>query len=216
MILSLSNWNSSGPITYGYLDNKLGYVYTDNFRNPSTVYDRIEQIVEEFQSLEGIVIDIRNNGGGEAKEAYKIASHFADQERLFAYSRSKSGPGRSALSEFFALHISPSGKKQFTRPMAVLTNRMTGSAAEFMTVMIRSFPYSIHVGDTTGGGISGQITRELPNGWTYTLSPGVIYPPDQTPIEGTGIAPHVTVTISSSDSMAGNDTILEEAMRLLK
>lgn len=212
----LSGWKSNGPITYGFLDDNLGYVFIDNFKNPSSVYDYIDRVISEFKDVNGIIIDVRNNGGGEAREAYKVASRFADSDYLFAYTRSKNGPEREDLSDFFPSYISPAGGQQFIRPIAVLTNRQTGSAAEFMTLMIRSFPYAIHVGDTTGGGIGGQITRELPNGWTYTLSPGICYPPDKTPIEGIGIVPDVTITISEADSVAGTDTILEAAIELLK
>jgi len=212
----LTSWKSNGAITYGFLNNNQGYIFIDNFQNPSGIYDQIDQIVEEFQDLNGVIIDVRNNGGGEGKEAYKIGSRFADGEHLFEYTRNKTGPGRTALSDFFPTHISPAGKKQFTKSLAILTNRRTGSAAEFITLMIRSFPYAIHVGDTTSGGIEGPHTFELPNGWTYTFSPSVGYPPDKTPIEGFGIVPHHVVTISKSDSIAGTDTILEKAMALLK
>lgn len=212
----LTDIKSKGPITYGLLENQLGYVYIDNFRNPPEVYDHIDQVIEAFDDLDGIVIDVRNNGGGQSNEARKIASRFADKEHLFSYSRVKNGAGRSDLTDYSPGYIGPVGPKQFTKPVAILTNRRTGSAAEFMTLMFRSYPHVVHVGDTTGGAIAGPIIRELPNGWNYTLSQGVCYPPDKSIIEGVGIAPDVTVVISLEDSLTGTDTILETAMDLLK
>jgi hypothetical protein len=192
----LTHYNGKGSVGYGFLDNNLGYIYISDFQNSSENYDRIDQIVEDFQNLKGVIIDVRNNGGGQGKEAYKIASRFADGEYLYTYERDKTGPGKASMTDFLPSYISPAGNKQFTKSLAILTNRRTGSSAEFITLMFRSYPYAIHVGDTTSGGIDGPITRELPNGWTYT--------------------PHFVVTISKSDSIAGTDTILERAMSLLK
>ena len=100
-------------------------------------------------------------------------------------------------------------------PVVVLTNRVTYSAGNFFTAMMKAIPDVTIMGDTTGGGGGVPLGWELPNGWFFNFSNSITSLPDGFIIED-GIEPDINVQISDSDLVAGKDTILEEAIKLLK
>ncbi len=203
--------------TYGPLGDDLGYIHINTFFAGEDDYNFIDNIIQTFENYRGIVVDVRNNDGGNGINAETVAGRFSDEERLYAYSRFRNGPDHDDFTELFPHYISPGGDEQFNKPIALLTNRYTGSAAEDFVLMMKVFPYVTLMGDTTGGNIGGHpITRELPNGWIYRMSTGLNYSSEYVSYEGEGIPPDIAVTISEDDSLSGTDTILETAIRLLK
>ena len=88
-------------------------------------------------------------------------------------------------------YIEPKGQMIFTKPIAVLTNRETYSAAEGFVEMMMLFPQIVLIGGNTGGGSGGTAYYELPNGLTYRI------------------------TNSDSDISNGIDRILEETIEYL-
>lgn len=203
--------------TYGKLKDELGYLHIKRFTDSKGNYKFIDTIILEFENCKGIVIDVRDNGGGNSSNTEIVASRFSDTERLFGYSKFRNGPNHNDFTELFPLYIKPDGDRQFTKPIVLLTNRYSGSATEDFILMMKVFPYVTLIGDTTSGSIGGHpITRELPNGWIYRLSTGRYYSSENVSYEGIGIPPNIPVLITESDSLNGKDTILERAIELLQ
>jgi len=82
--------------------------------------------------------------------------------------------------------------------------------------MFRVLPNVTIIGDTTGGGSANPISLQLPNGWSYRVSRWIQYTADKQIFEGKGIAPDLQVTITTKDSLAGRDVILEKAIDFLQ
>lgn len=203
--------------TYGQLSDDLGYIHINSFSSNNDSYEFIDNIVGSFIKSKGLLIDVRDNGGGNSSNAETVASRFADKERLFAYSKFRNGPDHNDFTELFPAYIQSQGDNQFTKSIALLTNRYSGSATEDFILMMKVFPYVTIVGDTSKGSIGGHpISRELPNGWTYRLSTGRMYSNTYISYEGVGIPPDISVSITKSDSLNGIDTILEKAIQILK
>jgi hypothetical protein len=213
----LINAKSFSIYTYGKLEDSLGYLHINSFFANMENYKFIDTIIREFENCKGVVIDVRNNGGGNSSNSEIVASRFSDTERLYAYSKFRNGPNHNDFTELFSSYLKPDGEKQFTKPIVILTNRYSGSATEDFVLMMKVFPYVTLMGDTTSGSIGGHpITRELPNSWIYRLSTGRYYSSDKVSYEGIGIPPNIPVLITESDSLNGKDTILEKAIELLK
>lgn len=179
-------------------------------------YSMIDTIIEEFKDKDGIVIDVRWNGGGNSLNAETVASRFADEKRLAGRHRSKSGPGRNDFSDWLNWYIEPNGAYQYTKPVVVLTSRQTSSAAEDYIMYIQVLPNVTIVGDTTGGGTGSPVFRELPNGWTYRLSTSYAETADNKLVDSKGIVPDITIQTSVADSIAGVDRMIEKALEILK
>lgn len=211
------NYDISGPLINTVIDS-VGYIYYASFG--STVSPvHIDYAIAKFTALQvkGVIIDIRNNGGGNLSNAGRIAGRFADRKRLTYLTYYKNGPGHDDFyDEPIEEYIEPDGPRQFTdKPVIVLTNRRCYSAANFFIQQMRVLPNVTILGDTSGGGGGLPIFSELPNGWRYRFSTTLTTDPDGFNIEH-GIPPDVQVDLDPDDEAEGVDTALEEALERLR
>lgn len=206
------------------LNSDIGYISINTFgtkgKKPFVFSDDsflvIDKILEDIKNKEGVIIDLRWNAGGYPSNVETVVNRFADKKRLYIRVRSKNGPGRNDFSDWMDFYIEPKGLFQFNKPIVVLTSRLTGSAAEWFTLAIKSLPYGITVGDTTAGGFSPQITRELPNGWSFCMSTKIVMSTDKNIYEGIGIPPDIPVQNNKNDYYYKRDAILERAIEIIK
>jgi carboxyl-terminal processing protease len=205
---------ASRNMRYGMLAPDLGYVWIGSFGGSGWT-DEIDGVLESFGSAAGIVVDIRNNGGGSSNTAEAIAARFVDGERTFSYHRWRNGPSHGDLTDYIERRIGPQGRR-FSGRIVVLTNRRVVSAAEDFVLAMRSQPGVRFVGDTTAGGLGNPMVRELPNGWVYRLPQWLQYGPAKEVYEGVGIAPHEVIRATASDSVAGRDVQLDRALAVLR
>jgi hypothetical protein len=210
---------------YGdFKDINIGYIIIYTFSGVisggTNLYDEryyfIDKILQELKSKDGIIIDVRWNTGGNATNAETVASRFADKKRLAFRNRTKNGPNRNDFSDWVNYYIEPKGSYQFTKPVVVLTSRLTSSSAEDYVMYMKEFPNVTIVGDTTGGGTGSPVFRELPNGWSYRISTAYAETADNKIVDGYGIVPDVTVQTSIADSVSGVDRIIEKGLEILK
>jgi hypothetical protein len=204
---------SGGTFLYGKVADSVGYIYIGSFGGGN--YQAIDDILAEYQGLKALIIDVRFNGGGNSNNADLVAQRFFDQRRLVSYIQWRNGPKHSDFTDFIPIYLDPDGPVRFTKPVAVLTNRLCFSSTESFILSMMTLPNVSLVGDTTGGGSGNPLFRELPNGWTYRIPRWIEYTADRKPYEGIGIPPKYPVWISKADSLAGRDTILDTALQLL-
>jgi len=200
-------------------DHNIGFIKLKSFAGNGSIDDRygvIDEILELYKAKDGIIIDVRRNGGGSDYNALTIASRFVDTKRIFSWSRTKNGPGKDDYSEWSDISIEPKGIFQFTKPLVVLTSRVSFSSTESFVMAMKVLPQVILVGDTTGGGQGSPIYRELPNGWFYRLSTTMTVDADFINYEGKGIPPDVPVQNSVEDSINGIDRILEKGIEIIE
>ncbi len=193
----------------------VGYISIKTFGDKLEDYEEIDHILEGFENEDGIIIDVRSNGGGSTSKSQTIASRFADKKRVYLKVKYKNGPGHGDFSDWDQRTVSPAGPVQFLKPVVVLTDHRTFSAAEEFVLAMRLFPHVTIVGDTTGGGSGNPILRELPNGWTFRLSSWIAADPDNNTYEGIGLVPDVTVLNQLPSSPDDTDYVLLEALRII-
>lgn len=212
----LDNPENNGVFTYGKINDTIGYLHVRTFDGNSDNYKYIDQLLNYFSDCDGIIIDIRGNGGGNDLNMAAVSTRFADQRRLAGYYRYKNGPEHDDFTDYISVYIEPKGEQQFTRPIALLTNREVASSAENFVLDLRALPHTTVIGDTTYGATGcNPIYRELPNCWIYWIPTAESYTPDFEIFEGIGLPPDIPVQITTADSINGIDTILEEAIRVL-
>ena len=120
--------------------------------------------------LQGFIIDVRDNPGGDDSTAITIINRFCDRGRVAFHRRTKIGPGDDAFTPLKTWHIRPEGDVQFTGPIVLLTCDAVFSGGEVFALAIRQLPYVTILGDRTNGIFSYQLEKKLPNGWEYCLS----------------------------------------------
>ena len=211
----LDDLRTSEPFTYGYLTPEIAYLHIAWEPDEKTVDNAMEDVYNHLARSTSIIVDIRNNTGGEDRGGQAIASYFTDQERLYMTNSIKNGPGPNDFTAPMKWYISPK-EQTFDQELVLLTNRSTVSAGETLALAMRTLPQLITVGDLTQGAFSNTATRELPKGWLYSLSIGDWRAADGTSYEGIGLPPDTVVLNQVADLQQGVDQVLETALDLLQ
>ncbi len=144
-------------------------------RLPSWILDitdeGIDNLFKKISTYKGLIIDLRDNGGGDPVLATKIAKYLTDKEVNIGYERFKTGPaeGDTSVSQLF-LKPAASNYKFLNKPVFVLTDIWCFSATT--TFMYSVYPLSNvkYLGYKTGGGAGSVASGILSNGWLWDLS----------------------------------------------
>ena len=172
----------------------------------------IEKI--EAVGCSGIILDLRNNGGGYENQADIVADRILP-EGIIAYSEDKNG---NRISEI------KSDETCIDVPLVVLVNERTASASELVTGAIRDHKKGTIVGGKTYGKALGQTTREYTkDGSGIILTVARYFTPSGECIHGTGITPDVPVELPEEYRDAAleeipfeQDAQLQKAFEILK
>jgi len=196
---------------YNIIDS-VGYLYIGSFSTEITE-DGIREVLGHFSVTKGIIIDVRNNTGGNDRNCKIIANHFFDRKRKVEIVHFKTGPGHDDFGSIDQF-IEPKDGLGVSKPTVILTNRICFSACNSFVSWMSSLPHVSLVGDTTGGGGGTPHFSELPNGWIYRYSANKSYRPDGLNMDE-GIPPNHYVTITERDSKRWRDTLIEYALDLI-
>lgn len=208
-----TDYRIAGGLKYKILDDNIGYVYYESFSD-GIGEGNLDEVIQHFMFCQGMIFDIRGNGGGTVTNVDKIAARFCNEKTLVGYSQHKTGKGHNDFSDLEPIYIVPSSNLRWQKPVVLLTNREVFSAANEFTQYMRCMPQVIQVGDQTGGGSGMPFTATLPNGWTVRFSACPNYDRDRNQTEF-GIAPDYNVAITDADFLRGKDTIIEFARNLI-
>jgi len=208
-----TDYRIAAGISYRILDDNIGYMRYESFSS-GIGEGNLDEVLLYLMPCQGLIVDIRSNGGGDLTNAEKLAARFCHQKTLVGYSQHKTGPGHSDFSDLEPHYLEPSKNVRWHKPVVVLTNRGVFSAANEFTMYMKALPLVKVVGDHTGGGAGMPFSSSLPNGWSVRFSAVPSYDADRHNTEF-GIAPDYNVGLSDDDLRAGRDTIIEFARRLL-
>lgn len=203
--------------TISYNDHatdSIGYVMCNSFSNAITSAN-ILYVFHFLRHCKGLIVDIRDNGGGSLNNSTLLAKHFNEEKRLVGYSRYKAGPAHDHFAPRAPIYLETVKKEwRWTKPVIVLTNRGVYSAANDFARNMKVMPNALVLGDTTGGGAGLPRSNELPNGWSVRYSSSRFSDAEDRDTEF-GIAPEVVCTQEESDSENGYDTLIEKAIAIL-
>ncbi|MDR0541815.1 MAG: S41 family peptidase [Dysgonamonadaceae bacterium] len=207
------DYHIAGGLRYKTLDDNIGYVRYADFSS-AIGESGLDYVIDKLSLCSGMIIDVRNNGGGLLSNSDKLASRFFNEKTLVGYIRHKTGKSHGAFSKPYATYITPSTRLRYQKPVIVLTNRKCYSATNDFVNAMRYAPHVILLGDKTGGGSGLPFSSELPNGWSVRFSACPMYDKDLQQIEF-GIEPDIPVGLSEADAEKGKDTLIETARQLL-
>ncbi len=205
-----------GTISPDRTNLQLGYLFVSTFElaeAPTSYYD---SVVKAFADYDGVIIDLRINGGGSSGTSSALIDRFADRERAYSVSRYRNGPNHGDFTAPETYYLSPTGNALGNIPVAVLTSNLTGSAAEHFAMGAKVLPLATIAGDTTMGVLGSIAKKILPNGWEFTLSPELCLSIDGVCHEGIGIPPDIHVMATRAGVDAGHDAVIERAIEILE
>jgi hypothetical protein len=212
-----NNYAIAGGFRYKILDDNTGYLYYSSFS--SAVGDsNLNYILSLMHQADckGIIIDIRNNGGGLLSNVETIAARFIGTKTLTGYIQHKTGKGHNDFSKPAARYIEPSPENcvKWLKPAVLLINRGCFSAANDFVNAMSYCPNVVTMGDRTGGGSGLPFSSELPIGWSVRFSACPTFDADMQSIEF-GIMPDIQVEMNYFDEINGKDTLIETARNLI-
>lgn len=207
------DYEITGPFRNTWIDST-GYVYYGSFGD-SFSHSQVDYLLAKYQRANGLIIDVRNNGGGYTKLVQRLAGHFVTEKLFYARNYFQNGPGHQDFAPPEEKYIEPSDGIKWTKPVVLLTNRKCFSATNTFVLAMTQLENVRQFGDHTGGGGGIPISAELPNGWTYRFSASKSISPDGFNIEN-GIPPDEKIGMSDTDIQQGRDTILEYALETLR
>ena len=182
---------------------KLGYVQLTTFSQGAgrALKRAVERVISK--GAEGIVLDLRDNGGGLLEEAVLTSSVFLDEGDVVVETRSRS-QGNTVYKAVEGKVDSP--------PIVVLVNRNTASAAEILAAALQTDMDVPVVGTRTFGKGLFQQVLPLDNGGALDLSVGEFLTADGVSLAGKGLKPDVYAPLPKD---ATRDVQLDRAFRVL-
>ncbi len=208
------NYRYTGGMAYNFIANKnIGYIYYSDFSDRFSD-SSVRNIFEYFKDCKGLIIDVRNNGGGYLDLSEQLASYFFKSDTITGYMSYKTGDGHSDFSKPVEVKTPGHKKIQWERPVVILTNRMSYSATNSFVCRMKMAPGAIIVGDKTGGGGGLPLSSEIPNGWMVRFSACPMFDAEMNHTEW-GIDPDMKVDLDSADIAKGYDTIIEKAIKAI-
>ncbi len=188
----------------------------DSF-TPEFATQFVRALKNEMRSARGLIIDLRDNGGGEMEAMVDVASAFLPAGLSLGQFTDREGHVRVAPQTRLAPIFAADTGVRFRGPMVILTGAKTASAAEVFTAVLQTSRRAAVLGEHTCGCVLGvRRAHQLPDGGQLDISELNYHTADGARLETFGIAPDETLTPSIEDIRARRDRTLERALERLK
>lgn len=203
----------TGPFAHNFIaNNEIGYIRLSTFTNPINS-ESPDFILDRYKNTKGLILDLRENGGGAILNVFQILSRFVETETLVYYSRIKEGSGHNDFTDASGAYVQPHDGIRYTKDVMILTDRGTYSSGSLLAIASKALPNVSLVGDTTGGGLGIPNGGQLPNGWTYRFSITQSLTLEKKPDYENGVPPDILIQFDWND--LDKDEILERAINEL-
>jgi carboxyl-terminal processing protease len=209
-------------VSFSVLEGNVGHLVVNGFHDDSlrAKYDELWPRIEKTSAL---IIDIRNNGGGNTSNARHILKTLTDKPFRGARWRTRRYlPSHRAWNraeewdQHEAEPVQPDGTRHYDKPVAVLIGAKTFSAAEDFSMSFDAMERGIFVGGPTGGSTGQPLLMTLPGGGILGVCTKRDQYPDGREFVGVGVQPDIAVAPSVADIRDGRDPVLARALAALK
>ncbi len=194
------------------LPDNLAYIKLNTFENLNAAHE-FESALRKVRDADGLIIDVRNNGGGLLQNAIDIGSMFI---RSGAIVQTIDREGRREVLE-------SSGRVIWTKPVVMLINESSASASEILAGALRDNRVATLVGNHSFGKASVQNVRQLADGSALLVTIAKYLTPDGEDITKRGISAEVQVLMPTREAEAElempdekTDLQLQKAIEVLK
>jgi len=165
------------------LESDIGYIQITGFEeNTDEEFDKVLGGLEK-KKIKGLIIDLRNNGGGYLDVVQNISDRLLG-DAVIVYTKDNAGK---------KVYYKSNDKEKVTIPIVILTNKNSASASEILTGAILDNKAGVSVGTVTYGKGLVQSVIQLPDGSGYKLTTSQYYTPNGNYINKKGIKPTIEV-----------------------
>lgn len=211
------------PIEFELLEESgFGYVkiftFSDNDLLQVQLWERL-MVDLNANNVPGLVIDLRQNGGGSSFLLTQMAAYFFDEPLApFQFESYREERGGFVSDERFAAQMYlPPEPFRYNGEIAVLVGPNCNSACEIFAWTLSNNERAEIVGQyPTGGLVGGQKRVLLPENNTFQFSSArTVNPAGEIIIEGVGVVPTVDVPVNEETLFSDGDPVLEAAIDYL-
>jgi carboxyl-terminal processing protease len=171
------------------LNGNIAYIKINTFENMSSAQE-FESALRKYKNADGLIIDVRNNGGGLLQSALDIGSMFIAQGTIV---QTVDREGRREQLE-------SSGRVLWRKPVVMLINESSASASEILAGALRDNKIATLVGNHSFGKASVQNVRQLDDGSALLVTIAKYLTPDSEDISKKGISPEVQVVVPTREA----------------
>lgn len=201
------------PIESEILQNNIGYIKVSSFDGDcAKEFKQTYNELNKSNKLKGLIIDLRNNGGGIVDEALDMADLILEKDKIELISINKKGEEEIKKSKSNPI---------INVPIVVLVNDNTASASEIFAAALKENGKATIVGEKTYGKGVIQELISLRDGSGIKVTIEEYFTPNRNKINKVGITPDKEVTLPDTVTSIYNiektdDTQLQEAIKLFK
>ena len=201
---------NTNPVYSEKLENDIGYLEITSFDEGVAEDFKAKYLSLKEQGIKGLVIDLRDNGGGLVAEALKIVDYIVPKDQTALITVDKDGKEEISKTKEDAI---------ITEPIVLLVNSSSASASEIMAGALKDLKCATIVGTKTyGKGVIQQLLT-LSNGAGLKITVEEYYTPNKTKKNKVGITPDYEILLETSitrEPTDANDTQLNKAKEILK
>lgn len=221
--ISWDKKNNSKGINFEILDGNIGLLTVKSFQDSDFNNSEFDKLYPKVLGTDALVIDIRDNGGGNSQHADYLISHFSNQP---IPQGSWSSPLYIAAhaswnypKEWYRYTPNPiqpiEGKEIYQKPIVLLVNSTTFSSAENLCVSFKGANRGNIIGTPTGGSTGNPIFIDLGCGIGCRICTKHELDAFGNEFIGIGIQPDILVEEDAEMFLDGRDNVLEEALKFL-
>lgn len=183
---------SGGVAKFERMAGNIGYLKIDYFPPAEFVTDLYAAAMTLLNGTDALIIDLRDNRGGEPGAVALLESYFFDQPTLMnkVYER-RTGETK----EYWTRRDIKGPSYGTSKPVYILTSKFTFSGGEDLSYSMQAQKRATLVGETSGGGANpGEMRRVHAHFAAFVSDSRAINPVTQTNWEGVGVVPHVATS----------------------
>ena len=175
--------------------------------------------MERMKDAPGMIVDLRNNGGGSSAMSSNLLNRFFKDEVKGVTLLTRSGkPHKLFFIDTMKMQptLKGSGAIAYTKPVVLLTNESSASASEIFSVVMKESGRATLIGTRTCGCLLGYLgLADVPGGAQMAYSEIGFVTKNGSRVEGSGVTPDIEVHLSREDYLLNRDRMLERAVQYL-
>ncbi len=177
------------------LDDNIGFIRMVAFHGHTPEQFKRELEKLESEGMEKLILDLRGNPGGNYDTAIEMLDIFLDKDMLVGYIDDAAGNQENSYTE---------DSDRFDKPLVILINENSASAAELFTQCMRDYEKATVIGKTSyGKGVYQNLYPVSNDGDAVKITGGRFYSPKGICIQGVGIVPDITVEYTDEPNEKG-------------
>jgi len=203
-------------IWYGTHPSGYGYIHILSFKGRLEIADEFDAALEKLKTTPGLILDVRENPGGFSTAQPRIIGSLITSRKKVCTAYIKNGPEHDNFSKRDT-YFTPMGNRQYTKPVALLINAITGSACDLFVCRMVSTGRPITIGTDTHGNLTGTgVYVQLPCNLVVRVSNGYVCDANGRIIEGNGNVAQIRVEPTIAEVVNGTDSVIKRAVEELR